>query len=412
LYYTLSLSLYFIHNTVNLWGYERLAIGPGKGGYHHPHFFFRENVYEIYKMQRCKIKGVAFSTSSPKSSSVSNKKTISAATDNSSSQQQHQQVLIPAKKKQNIKISSKTAKHKRQPPSSAASVVSQGSSDCELSPITPTIPPKTLTTTAMMMLSTSFPGSNKINGTGASTSTRIAAAISSDYDGSSQSILEDFDLDFDDSEFLSPQVQQQESTSTATTTCINPPQTGDYIDFEGRSYFFLDEIETVELLRNPPTAQAQAPRRVSIQNQVQQQLYQHPCQLQPKQQQYLPSPYVPLRHQHQHVAVPMGMVPPPSSCLPNPSQVVAQVQVRVQAQAQHQTSYLTTMLSEISRRRVSIEMYNSAAASRITYNHVAAAASAAASTSTSITEQHTTKSSSREQQDSDDGDNVTTTENN
>jgi hypothetical protein len=339
----LLLLLYFINGIVNLWGYARLAIGPGKGGYYHPRFFFRENAYEICKMQRRRIiKGGASTASSPKSSAFSTKETVSAATNTSSFQQQ--QVIVAAKKQK---------KFKRQPSLSAVSVVSQGSSDCELSPIKP---PKTLTTTTMtMMMPTSLPDSSKSNCTAASTS--IATAISPDNNRSLQSIL-DLDLDFDGLEFLPPsqvqQQQQQESAATTTiNTYINPPQGGDCIDFEGRSYFFLDDKEIatayntacdVELLRSPSTAPV--PRRVSRQNHEQKQL------------------------SAAAAAVPIGMVP----ALPN----------------------LTTanMLSEISRRRVSVEIDKFAAASRRVYDH-AASASASTSTSASV--------STTEQQD-DDGD--------
>ena len=325
---------------MNLWGYARLAIGPGKGGYYHPRFFFRENVYEICKMQRRRIiKGGASTASSPKSTAFSTKETVSAANTSGSQQQQ----VITAAKKQK--------KFKRQPSLSAVSVVSQGSSDCELSPIKP---PKTLTTTTMMMMPTSLPDSSKSNCTAATTS--IAAAISLDNNKSLQSML-DLDLDFDGLEFSSPsQVQQQQesatTTTTTTTTYTNPPQGGDCIDFEGRSYFFLDEKEIatayntacdVELLRNTPTAPV--PRRVSRQNHEQKQL------------------------SAAAAAVPIGMVP----SLPN----------------------LTTanMLSEISRRRVSVEIDKFAAASRRVYDHEACA-SASTSTSASV--------STTEQQDDDD----------
>ena len=342
---------------MNLWGYARLAIGPGKGGYYHPRFFFRENVYEICKMQRRRIiKGGASTASSPKSTAFSTKETVSAA--NTSGSQQ-QQVITAAKKQKKLK---------RQPSLSAVSVVSQGSSDCELSPIKP---PKTLTTTTMMMMPTPLPDSSKSNCTAATTS--IAAAISLDNNKSLQSML-DLDLDFDGLEFSSPsqvqqQQQQQESattTTTTTTTYTNPPQGGDCIDFEGRSYFFLDEKEIatayntardVELLRNPPTPTV--PRRVSRQNHEQEELY-RPHQLQPK---------IKYAAAATAAAVPIGMVP----SLPN----------------------LTTanMLSEISRRRVSVEIDKFAAASRRVYDH-AACASASTSTSASV--------STTEQQDDDD----------
>ena len=198
----------------------------------------------------------------------------------------------------------------------------------------------------MMKMPTSLPDSSKSNCTAATTS--IAAAISLDNNKSLQSML-DLDLDFDGLEFSSPrqvqvqQQQQQESATTTTTTYTNPPQGGDCIDFEGRSYFFLDEKEIatayyracdVELLRNPPTAPVK--RRGSRQNHA--------------------------------PAVPIGMVP----SLPN----------------------LTTanMLSEISRRRVSVEIDKFAAASRRGYDH-AACASASTSTSASV--------STTEQQDDD-----------
>jgi len=40
---------------LNLWGFERLPYGPGKGGYFHPDYFVRDDRYQMCQMKRRKI---------------------------------------------------------------------------------------------------------------------------------------------------------------------------------------------------------------------------------------------------------------------------------------------------------------------------------------------------------------------
>lgn len=257
---------------LNLWGFERLTNGPGKGGYRHPCFFFRDNEFEIAKMERRKAKGSSLTSSKPdvdtesgighsvaleklkkqrverttgqrsKIAKAETKRdipsekcaitaTVSAQSSIASTTNSRSNIMICAKQNSKTETKIKGSTKSKKASSLAVSVISQGSSsgsDCELHSVTP---PKMFTTHMGSVL-------NSFIDTG------DLSQVKSDLTNPSTTFSST-------STNNDMQLRPQCPDETPSSSC---PQTGDCMSFEGRKYFFLDEED---LPRNP------LPRHVS-----------------------------------------------------------------------------------------------------------------------------------------------------
>lgn len=178
---------------LNLWGFERITTGLGKGGYTRSNHFFRYNPSEICKIKRRKIKCTEGSRIKKPNVITPTKDTranSSHVTQRKRSTSTASVVIVPTKNaNQNSNNLTKPMKL-----SSAASVVSNNYSD--------------------------------------------VSSVSSESDWSQSSAFEPVTL---------PTVMyEMDFPSTPLTDILEDekcPQTGDCLDFEGRSYFFVDEEE-------------------------------------------------------------------------------------------------------------------------------------------------------------------------
>lgn len=190
---------------LNLWGFERIVAGSGKGGYTRTNHFFRHHPSEICYIKRRKIKSkgeggvsrikkLVVITPAKKTNENSNNRVMNQTHQSSSTASV---VIVPTKDanpNENISSSMNPMELPMILPFSTASVISNNHSD--------------------------------------------VSSVSSESDWSQSSVYEPV--------ILPTPMHKMDFSTTMLAEILEDeecPQTGDCMDFEGRSYFFVDEEE-------------------------------------------------------------------------------------------------------------------------------------------------------------------------
>jgi hypothetical protein len=189
---------------VNLWGFERLTKGPGKGGYARSEHFLRTNRSALCHVHRRKIKCLRAS-SSKKTSPTEIIPIIATANGD--------------KDNGNNSVGEQQTTRTKSTSIGAASAVVGGHEQ-------------------QTMKSSSSDASVVSHST-----TSDASSVSSDSCDCDQSTGYDMILPTPISEDALPSRYMSEQRSIEDNNNNNCPQTGDCLDFEGRRYFFVDEEE-------------------------------------------------------------------------------------------------------------------------------------------------------------------------